>query len=106
MGVSLQLGSFSVVLQILASGVTQLPFNVFVLAMQPIHLAIGVVEGLITASVLLFIIPNKSVIRLQNNSHSTYDPFIHINDQNLADFIKHMHAYNWWFSFPMGFQTS
>lgn len=53
--ISLQLGAFSVVLETLASGVTELPFNLFVMAMQPIHLAIGVVEGLITSAVLCFI---------------------------------------------------
>jgi cobalt/nickel transport system permease protein len=53
--VALQLGSFAVVVQTSASGVSQLPFGAFVLLMQPIHLAIGVVEGLATAAVLLFV---------------------------------------------------
>ena len=52
---TLQLGAFSVTLQTLASGITELPFRVFVLTMQPIHLAIGAVEGLITAAVLVFV---------------------------------------------------
>ena len=52
---TLQLGAFSVSLETLASGVTELPFSVFVATMQPIHLAIGAVEGLITAAVLIFI---------------------------------------------------
>ena len=39
----------------LASGITDVPFTVFVATMQPIHLAIGLVEGLITAAVLLFV---------------------------------------------------
>lgn len=52
---SLQLGAFSVTLETLASGVTELPFTVFLTAMQPIHLAIGCVEGAITAAVLVFI---------------------------------------------------
>jgi cobalt/nickel transport system permease protein len=52
---TLQMGAFSVVLETLASGVTELPFAVFVAAMQPIHLAIGLVEGLITAAVLCFV---------------------------------------------------
>ena len=53
--VGLQLGSFSVVLQTLFSGVTELPFDTFVLLMQPIHLAIGIVEGLATAAVVMFV---------------------------------------------------
>ena len=51
----LQLGAFSVVLETLASGVTELPFSAFVMLMQPIHLAIGVIEGLITAAVICFV---------------------------------------------------
>lgn len=53
--IGLQLGAFSVVLETLASGVTELPFSAFVALMQPIHLAIGLVEGLVTAAVLNFV---------------------------------------------------
>lgn len=53
--ITLQLGAFSVTLETLASGITELPFSVFVGTMQPIHLAIGLVEGLITAAVLVFV---------------------------------------------------
>jgi cobalt/nickel transport system permease protein len=53
--IALQLGAFSVVLQTLLSGKTELPFNTFVLLMQPIHLAIGVVEGLVTFAVVSFV---------------------------------------------------
>lgn len=53
--ITLQMGAFSVVLETSASGVTELPVGTFVGIMQPIHLAIGLVEGLITAAVLLFI---------------------------------------------------
>ncbi|MBR2263107.1 MAG: energy-coupling factor ABC transporter permease, partial [Firmicutes bacterium] len=52
---TLQLGAFSVVLQTGISGISSLPFGTFVGVMQPIHLAIGLVEGLITAAVLLFV---------------------------------------------------
>lgn len=52
---TLQLGAFSVAMETLASKVTELPFMTFVAAMQPIHLAIGFVEGLITAAVLVFV---------------------------------------------------
>ena len=53
--VTLQLGAFSVVLETTLSGITELPFGAFVALMQPIHLAIGLVEGLITCAVLLFV---------------------------------------------------
>ncbi len=52
---SLQLGAFSVVIETSLSGVTELPFEAFLALMQPIHLAIGAVEGLITAAVLVFV---------------------------------------------------
>lgn len=53
--ITLQIGAFSVSLQTLASGITDLPFYNFILVMQPIHLAIGLIEGLITAAVLCFV---------------------------------------------------
>ena len=53
--IGLQLGALSVVTQTVLSGRTELPFGPFVLLMQPIHLAIGVVEGLVTAAVLLYV---------------------------------------------------
>lgn len=53
--ITLQFGAFSVALETLASGVTELPFGAFVAVMQPVHMAIGFVEGLITASVLVFL---------------------------------------------------
>lgn len=52
---ALQMGAFSVVLETLFSGKTELPFGVFVLLMQPIHLAIGIVEGLVTAAIVTFV---------------------------------------------------
>ena len=52
---TLQLGAFSVAIETLLSGITELPFAGFVGTMQPIHLAIGLVEGLITAAVLCFV---------------------------------------------------
>ena len=53
--ITLQLGAFSVVLETLFSGITELPFIAFVSVMQPIHLIIGAVEGLITSAVLCFV---------------------------------------------------
>ena len=51
----LQLGALAVVLQTTASGISALPFGSFLAFMLPIHLAIGVVEGLVTAVVLGFV---------------------------------------------------
>jgi cobalt/nickel transport system permease protein len=54
--IGLQLGAFGVVLETTASGISELPFSTFLLLMQPIHLAIGAVEGLATAAVVLFVL--------------------------------------------------
>lgn len=53
--IGLQLGAFGVVLETLFSGKTELPFSTFILLMQPIHLAIGVVESLVVAAVVTFV---------------------------------------------------
>lgn len=53
--VALQFGSLGVVLQTVASGVSALPFKTFFLLMQPIHLGVGIVEGVVTALVVAFI---------------------------------------------------
>jgi cobalt/nickel transport system permease protein len=53
--VGLVAGAFCVVLETMASGITELPFTTFILLMLPIHFAIGFVEGLVTAAVLCFV---------------------------------------------------
>ena len=52
---ALQLGAFSVVIETLLSGRSELPFSTFILLMQPIHLGIGIVEGFVTAGVINFV---------------------------------------------------
>jgi len=52
---ALQLGAFSVVLETLLSGKSELPFTSFLLLMQPIHLAIGLVEGIVTAGIVSYV---------------------------------------------------
>ena len=51
----MQMGAFGVVLQTWGSGVSSLPLSAFALLMQPIHLPIGLVEGIVTAGVLTFV---------------------------------------------------
>ncbi len=53
--VGLQLGALSVVLETKLSGITELPFSTFLLLMQPIHLAIGLIEGFITAGIVNYV---------------------------------------------------
>lgn len=56
---TLQLGAFSVVVETSLSGITELPFAAFCGIMQPIHLAIGLIEGLVTAAVLTFVYESR-----------------------------------------------
>jgi cobalt/nickel transport system permease protein len=53
--VGLEIGAFCVVLETLFSGITALPVGTFAALMLPIHLAIGVVEGIVTAAILIFV---------------------------------------------------
>jgi cobalt/nickel transport system permease protein len=52
---ALQLGALAVVLQTVASDISSLPASAFLGLMLPIHLAIGVVEGLATAALVGFL---------------------------------------------------
>jgi len=54
--VGLELGALFVVLETVLSGISQLPFGTFLTFMLPIHLAIGLVEGLITAGILGYLL--------------------------------------------------
>jgi len=53
--VALQAGAFGVVTETQASGVTALPFAKFASFMLPVHLAIALVEGAVTAAVLCLV---------------------------------------------------
>ena len=60
--VGLQLGSLGVVLETIISGKTSFSFYSFLIFMQPIHLVIGVVEGFVTAAVIVFVWKNRPEI--------------------------------------------
>ena len=60
--VALQLGAFSVVMETLLSGKSELPFGAFVLLMQPVHLAIGIAEGFVTAGVINYVLSARPEI--------------------------------------------
>lgn len=66
--ISLQLGAFSVTIETFLSGITELPFYLFVSAMQPIHIVIGLIEGLITSGVLCFIYDSRPEILWNYNN--------------------------------------
>lgn len=60
--ITLQLGAFSVSVETFLSGISQLPFSIFITTMLPIHLAIGIVEGLITSCVLVFVYETRPTL--------------------------------------------
>ncbi|RPJ11612.1 MAG: cobalamin biosynthesis protein CbiM [Desulfobacteraceae bacterium] len=64
----LQMGAFGVVIETLFSGLSELPFKTFVLLMQPIHLAIGIVEGIVTAAVVSFVWRSKPELLQQTSN--------------------------------------
>lgn len=76
--ISLQLGAFSVVLETMASGVTELPFSAFVALMQPIHLAIGLVEGIVTAAVLCFLYSTRPELLSAPLEQKKLDPSVSV----------------------------
>jgi cobalt/nickel transport system permease protein len=53
--IGLQLGALAVVMQTHWSGISSLPVGTFMWLMQPIHLAIGIGEGLATAALIVFV---------------------------------------------------
>ena len=53
--IGFQLGAAGVVMETVFSGISELPFRTFLLLMLPVHLAIGLVEGFVTASLVGFV---------------------------------------------------
>ena len=84
--IALQLGAFSVVLETLSSGRSELPFGTFVLLMQPIHLAIGLVEGIITAGIISSVKKVRPEILESGNSLRPLDAGISLKNV-LAAFV-------------------
>jgi cobalt/nickel transport system permease protein len=68
--VGLQLGALGVVVETVLSGVSELPLVSFLLLMLPIHLAIGIVEGLVSASLIGFVYRSRPEV-LENNLRSS-----------------------------------
>ena len=68
--IGLQLGAFAVVIETVISGRTELPFLTFLLFMLPIHLAIGAIEGVITAAIALFLYQQQPDLLYQKQSSS------------------------------------
>jgi cobalt/nickel transport system permease protein len=73
--IGLEVGAFIVVLQTLMSQVTELPFVSFLLLMLPIHLAIGIVEGIITATVVNYVYRENSQIISHALNNQSFQAF-------------------------------
>lgn len=70
-------GAFSVVMQTTLSGISDLPFNTFVLFMLPIHAAIGITEGVLTWGVLSFIASTEpGLLRTAAETHAPKTGFV------------------------------
>lgn len=69
--VGLELGAIAVTLETEASGITALPIAQFLWFMLPIHLVIGIGEGLATAAVLYFVQRYKPELLLQEQKPGT-----------------------------------
>ena len=72
--IGLELGAVAVTIETEASGITALPIAQFLLFMAPIHLAIGIGEGLATAAVLYYIQKYKPDLLLQVRQAKKSDP--------------------------------
>jgi len=53
--VGLQMGALCVALETYLSGISELPLSAFMLLLQPVHLVMGVAEGVITSAVVMFV---------------------------------------------------
>jgi len=69
--VALLMGAFAVVLETTVSGISDLPFGTFLVFMLPIHLAIGIVEGLVTAAVVVFVFQARPELATAASGHES-----------------------------------
>ena len=67
--IGLEIGALGVSLETVFSGITALPFLSFIKFMLPIHFVIGSVEGLVTASLLLFVAANRPYLLSTESSN-------------------------------------
>lgn len=72
--IALELGAFAVTVETLASGITALPMNEFILFMLPIHFVIGACEGIATGIVIYFLVKTQPQLfnlkQIGKNSYS------------------------------------
>lgn len=68
--VSLQLGALAVVIETTISGIAGIPLLPFMLLMQPVHLAIGILEAFLTVTILLLLYRMQPALCHAVNSQS------------------------------------
>lgn len=85
--IGLQLGAFGVVVETVFSGRTDLPFSTFLTFMQPIHLAIGIVEGFITAAVVSFLYDRRDDLIFDFFNEVKSTSFVRKNKRVLRGFV-------------------
>lgn len=85
--VALEIGAFAVTLETELSGITALPFKTFVSFMLPIHLVIGTIEGIVTASLLVFVAKTRPSILEGLPSPASKENFVKKNSPVLLAFL-------------------
>lgn len=81
----LELGAFGVVLETLFSKISALPFTQFIILMLPIHLAIGIVEGIVSALIVEFVY--KAYPQYMEKSYSEETSKVSIKKLTVVFFI-------------------
>ena len=71
---ALELGAFGVTVETELSGITALPFGEFIKYMLPIHLVIGLIEGIVTASLLVFLAHYRPEVLYSRSQNTTEHP--------------------------------
>ncbi len=82
--IALQLGACSVVMETLLSRKSELPFGTFVLLMQPIHLAIGLVEGFVTSGIITYVKKARPEILQSSSAYRPLDASISVKNVLVA----------------------
>ena len=101
--IGLQLGALGVVTETFFSDISELAFKTFVLLMLPIHLAIGIVEGFVTASVVSFVTRNRPGVLQMAAEHSMRQTKL---DQTRIDYTAHYGRLDGGFSLMVCFRKS
>jgi cobalt/nickel transport system permease protein len=74
---ALEAGAFTVSVVTVLSGITELKFSTFLSVMMPIHLPIGLIEGIVTAAVVMFIRNTRpEILNLNTENKMSFSGFV------------------------------